>query len=687
MPRKKLSAPNIVLFAGPSPAISVHTTSNIKEVYGLQGFNFEMNSSKEDVYSAGTRAALSRQSLDPDSVSFDFSYNFSNFDNEKSFGFSVAESSGIIAPLLDGTADERNFFLMIAADGQDAIGSPPSSTPCLGFGNATLSSYSFNAAVGAYPTSTVSFQAVDAAYYEDSDSQILPAINISTNSPATGLFTLPAASGNFGQRDPVLRPWDIRVNLSGASGLFHNLSTACIQSVDINFDLGRENQLCLGKKWRNESNIADSIPVNFSLEILAKDMVTGRLSNFTCETGNYRAIVTVKRPSCNGNGSTAAIFDLKGLTWENQNQSIDRGSDSTVTLNFQSSIGGANETNRGLFISDGSSVIITVADEAARYALTGISAGQLVMQEGGNPSNLLVSGAGDSEVDGEYSPRGTYMDFAYYNKVGQPSDPLSHSIYNEEDTWYMNAGDGVLYSAGGTLHPWGGEWIAIGDGTSPAPTVTEIPRTNVVYRLLAPSPAQGGVFVSGGTQDGIYEIYELGTEATLRRLGEGLDGDAAGGNWFTRGLDYGEGVRWTLAFDGSPVYYSLSDVASPDLATDWKNASDDSPAGITVTSVSVGELNAGVTVAGAGSASVNGPQINTGSTSGRPLYTAPSRTTQCSGSEWTMNEDNEVAGTAYTATAAGGFPWGLSWDVLDGSSPAPTVTRNDICAPSNWEVV
>ncbi len=351
MPRKKLSAPNIALFAGPSPATGTHTTSNIKELYGLQGFSFELTSSKEDIFVAGVRAAISRESLDPDAASFDFSYNLSNFDNEKSFGFNTVGTSGIIAPLLDGTADERNFFLMIAGDGQDAVGASPASTPCLGFGNATLSSYNFNAAVGAYPTATVSFQAIDAAYYNDSDAETIPAINLSSNTAATGTFTLPTASGNFGQRDPVLRPWDISVNLSGASGLFHDLSNACVQSVDINLDLGRENQLCLGKKWRNESNISDTIPLTFAVEILAKDMVTGRLSDFSCQTGNYRAIVTIKRPACNGNGATAAVFDLKGLTWENQSQSIDRGSDSTVTLNFQSSIGGANDVTRGLFIS------------------------------------------------------------------------------------------------------------------------------------------------------------------------------------------------------------------------------------------------------------------------------------------------------------------------------------------------
>lgn len=351
MPRKKLSAPNVALFAGPSPATGTHTTANIKELYGIQSFSYDLSTSNEDLFVFGVKAAVGRESLDPALATFDFSYYLSNFDNEKSFGFNTSGTSGTFAPLLAGTSDERNFFVMIAGDGQDAIGSSPASTPCLGFGNATISSYGFNAAVGSYPTVSISCEAVDAAYYTDSDTEPLPAIDFTTNAVAAGTFTLPTPSGNFGQRDPVLRPGDITVNLSGVSGLFHDFANACVQSVDFSVDFGRTPQLCLGSKYRRESLIADNVPMTFSVEILAKDMVTGRLSNFTCGTGNYRAIVNIKRPNCNGGGATAATFDLKGLTWESQSQSVDLGSDSTVTVNFQGTIGGANDLTRGLFTS------------------------------------------------------------------------------------------------------------------------------------------------------------------------------------------------------------------------------------------------------------------------------------------------------------------------------------------------
>lgn len=110
-------------------------------------------------------------------------------------------------------------------------------------------------------------------------------------------------------------------------------------------------QQCLGFKYRKESVIADAIPLTLAVEFLAKDMQSGRLSDFTCGTGDYRAIISIKRPSCNNDGSVAATFDMKGLSWESQSQDFTLGQQSTVTINFQGTIGGANDVTRGLFTS------------------------------------------------------------------------------------------------------------------------------------------------------------------------------------------------------------------------------------------------------------------------------------------------------------------------------------------------
>jgi hypothetical protein len=354
MPRKKIASSNVVLYAGPSPATGSHTTSNIKEIYGTQSFGYNFATSKEDILVFGKRAADRREDPSAPVVTFDLSYYLSNFDNEKSFGFVTnSTTSGAFSNLLDGTKDERNIFAMISPDGIDAIGAVPGSTPCIGFGNATIASYNFNAAVGSYPTVSMSFEAIDAEYYVDSTAERLPAINVDTGAIATGTFTLPTASGNaFGGRDPILRPRDISVNLSGASGVFYDLANACVQSVDIGVEFGRQQQQCLGAFYRKDSIIADVIPVTFAVEFLAKDMTAGRLSTFACETGAYSVDVTIRRPNCSGTGAIASLFRLKNLSYESQAHDFSIGGDaSTVTMNFQGTVGGGNDSLNGLFMS------------------------------------------------------------------------------------------------------------------------------------------------------------------------------------------------------------------------------------------------------------------------------------------------------------------------------------------------
>ena len=357
MPRKKISSRNLALFAGPSPAITGHTTSNIKELFGIQSFSYEVTTSKDDISVFGKGASITREAMDPPVVTLNTSYLVSNFDNEKSLGFDVSTStystvSGAFSKILEGSRDERNYFVMIAGEGADAVGSLVATTPCLGFGNGTITSYNFNAAVGSYPTATIAIDAIEVAYYTTSDTQTIPAINTSTGNIATGTFTLPSGAGTLSGRDPILRPWDITVALNGATGLFHDLSTACVQSIDIGVDFSRTNQLCLGSRFRKESLIADVIPITVAVEILAKDMNTGRLSNLSCLTGTYGITASIKRPSCNAGGALATYFDIRGLSYEGQSEDVALGGDAqTVTLNFQGTIGGANDTTKGLFLS------------------------------------------------------------------------------------------------------------------------------------------------------------------------------------------------------------------------------------------------------------------------------------------------------------------------------------------------
>lgn len=96
------------------------------------------------------------------------------------------------------------------------------------------------------------------------------------------------------------------------------------------------------------------------------------------------------------------------------------------------------------------------------------------------PSSAIVSGAGTPGVDGEYTFRGMFDSFPYYNKVGDPSDPATHSIVFDvaNGAWAIwPAGIGVDAQYLGSGNPWPFPWqdtFSASLGTPPAPTVTEV---------------------------------------------------------------------------------------------------------------------------------------------------------------------------------------------------------------------
>lgn len=129
----------------------------------------------------------------------------------------------------------------------------------------------------------------------------------------------------------------------------------------------------------------------------------------------------------------------------------------------------------------------------------------------------------------------------------------------------------------------------------------------------------------------------------------------------------GDEARWELYDgDGNLQIYSLSDVATPDLASNWKNASDDSDASITVTSVTAGDLTAGFKIG-------SDTFVASGSNNGRNAYKdvlGVAGEIDWTGSVWHSPDLDDVN----LGNVA--FPWL--------GTPEVTVTKSNVAAEENW---
>ncbi len=364
MARARTIAQNLGLLVGPSPATGAQGSALI-ELWGLQSLNYTWSNPKEDVLIYSQGAPLTRETVESPDVSLDFSYFLSTLLNEDALGFDVFRganaTSQVFASILAGTEAEKNYFVFVAPDGADAVGLSGSSANIgiLGIGNGFINSYSIEAAVGGFPTASVTVQGLNIRTYTGGTLQQSPAVDpttgieVGTGAGGANLFTVPTLINYYNTTGAsVIRPGDITLNLANVGSIFHDYSVTCPQSFNISVDFNRSEQLCLGSKYAVSRDVQFPINVNFEVEMLAKDIVTGSLANVLCQTGLFNAFISMKAPSCTGGGYERVGITLKRLSLEGQSWNTTVGSDpQTVTTTFIGQIGGTGDVANGLFMS------------------------------------------------------------------------------------------------------------------------------------------------------------------------------------------------------------------------------------------------------------------------------------------------------------------------------------------------
>lgn len=353
MSRIRVISPSQALYVGPSPSTGAHASGTVKQLHRVQSVNYDFSLNREDVTQFGNLAAIDRVQTQAPDVSLDFSYLVTDVVNEERLGFVVDGSVSCISGLLSKASDDKNYFILTTPQGSDANGSAtgPANGSVVGIGNGFISSYSTEGSVGSFPTASVSVEALHLQGYASGVAQPIPAVNpVNGQSIAAVNFTLPAAvSGNVGQAT-ALQAGDITLSL-GNSTLLVDTTDLCIQSYSLSFDLAREAIECLGSKYAKAREITFPINVSLQVEALMGDAITGKLNNITCNDAGYNMTVTLRKPSCAGNGDVAVRYTIKNAKLDSQSWSSSVGPAQTVTMNWTAQIGGPEDLANGLFIS------------------------------------------------------------------------------------------------------------------------------------------------------------------------------------------------------------------------------------------------------------------------------------------------------------------------------------------------
>jgi hypothetical protein len=351
----------LALYASQVTSTGTQTgAGDIKQISRVQKFDEDFSRNFTDVNQFGNLAAIDRVEVQNPDVKASFSYFVTNGQNEENIGLTVLGSgtastalrSCVSGILTDKTKGEKNYYLLIADEGYDAVGYTSAKTGAIGIGNGFLSSYSVNAAVGEITTADVSIEGLNVRVYGNlSGNIVIPAVNPTDGSNLTGkFFRLPAAESATGNIPMALQPGDITFSIPTSGALGFTNTDLKVQDFTLSFDLNRTPLQQLGNRFAFSREI--DFPVTASLEVNANvgDIEDGNLSDLLCGESLKDFTIVMKKPGCS-NQTAALAYVFKGAKLVSQSFSSAIGDSATMNATYEVQLSGPNDTERGIFIS------------------------------------------------------------------------------------------------------------------------------------------------------------------------------------------------------------------------------------------------------------------------------------------------------------------------------------------------
>jgi hypothetical protein len=336
------------------PEIDQTIDGSIKQLTRVQSFDEDFSRNFTDVNQFGNLAAIDRIETEAPTVNASLSYYVTDGSNEKYLGLNTSGVQSCISQLLQKATDEKNYYLLIADEGNDANGYNLPNTGVIAIGNGFLTSYSVTAAVGDIPTASVDIEGLNIRVYSSiGESGASPAVDPATGQPLNNVFfSLPSAKeDDNASQATALQPGDIVFSLPNNSAFGYDETNLKVQDFTLSFELSRTPLQKLGSRFAFSREI--DFPVTATLEVNAEvgDLDNANLADLLCSNPNYDFNIILKKPNCNGTGDASLAYLFKQAKLVSQNFSSAIGSNATMSATYEVQIGGPQDTARGVFIS------------------------------------------------------------------------------------------------------------------------------------------------------------------------------------------------------------------------------------------------------------------------------------------------------------------------------------------------
>ena len=350
-----------------SEALFVSTTGGdtFQQIIRTQDVSHAIDVPRTDINEFGRLAALSREVVEPPTVSTDFTYYLTNGINESGLGFSVRgmtndSATNCVSGLIGDDNDiiKKNYYIVTSAEGVDATNNTgtwatrttrPNSV--IGVGNAFITDYTLNAAVGDVPSASISVEGaninfttgysakpeftpavgwygstVDADITNGSITGIAnPGVNETNGTvltePAGGILVPGSTTGDL--NITALRPGDITLSFTNALLMGGaNLTDLHVQNFSFSLPIGRTALNQIGNRYPYFRAVDFPVVATMNVSAILADNHTGNLNALLCNEQKHDITVKMYKP-CEQDVADGEAFrvTMKGADVDSENLS------------------------------------------------------------------------------------------------------------------------------------------------------------------------------------------------------------------------------------------------------------------------------------------------------------------------------------------------------------------------------
>jgi len=353
-------------------------TGGYNQLERVQSANYSYTINRQDINQYGQLGKLDSIILDAPTVSADASYYLTDGFTERALGFFVntgvlggGDGGFVSGHLADGSG--RNLIVLTTPEGTDADLPVRQSTgqadnSSIGIGNCYLSDYSVDMSVGAIPTVSVSFDALNINSDAEGIDIANPAIHPVDGTSVGSNVAIPDAITGSGII-AALRPGNITVGISNfatdtVTDIGGDADGAHIQSASLSIPMSRSTLERLGSRSAYARSVDFPVVSTLSVSAILNEVETQNLADIIDDESEQEITLTLK----DDNGSTGVLYTLKGCSFDSESISSSIGSNKSVDLTFSTSVGGPADTSHGVFMSGSSTIPLYPADDVVYHS-------------------------------------------------------------------------------------------------------------------------------------------------------------------------------------------------------------------------------------------------------------------------------------------------------------------------------